>query len=174
MNRSSLFVISSRAIVFPVLVFLQILSVISDEVGFPKAWFEPSKISSELGITKVSQNPMLSGLGLPAVEVRLGKDPLVVFPLADIGLYGGMLNLLEDLHEELGLTYLFVAHDLSLVHHICDHILAIHHVCIVKQGPVDSIFSDPKEDYTKLLLSSIPSPDPDIPLEPKDRKLMRL
>ncbi|MAI43009.1 MAG: hypothetical protein ACJ0Q6_04195 [Candidatus Azotimanducaceae bacterium] len=174
MNRSSLFVISSRAIVFPVLVFLQILSVIADEGGFPKAWFEPSKTSSELGISKVSQNPMLSGLGLPAVEVRHGKNPLVVFPLADIGLYGGMLNVLEDLQEELGLTYLFVAHDLSLVHHICDHILVILHVCIVKQGPLDSSFSDPKEDYTKLLLSAIPSSDSEIPLDPKGRKLMRL
>ena len=85
-----------------------------------------------------------------------------------------IINLLEDLQEELGLTYLFVAHDLSVVHHICDRILVMYRGRVVEEGLVNDVFTNPQEDYTKLLLSAIPSPDPDVPLKPMDRKSLNL
>ena len=92
----------------------------------------------------------------------------------DVSVQAQIINLLEDLQQELGLTYLFVAHDLSVVHHICDRILVMYQGCVVEQGPVEQVFSDPREDYTRLLLSAIPSPDPDIPLQPLDRQTLGL
>ncbi|MEM7018745.1 MAG: ABC transporter ATP-binding protein, partial [Pseudomonadota bacterium] len=80
----------------------------------------------------------------------------------------------EDLQKELGLTYLFVAHDLSVVRHICDRVLVMHHGKVVESGAVDEVFENPQEAYTKLLLSAIPSPDPDIPLQPLDRATLGL
>lgn len=87
----------------------------------------------------------------------------------DVSVQAQIINLLEDLQEELGLTYLFVAHDLSVVHHICDRILVMYRGRIVEDGPVEQVFSNPQQDYTKLLLSAIPSPDPDVPLTPISR-----
>ena len=92
----------------------------------------------------------------------------------DVSVQAQIINLLEDLQQELGLTYLFVAHDLSVVHHICDRILVMHRGHVVEQGPVETVFDNPQEDYTKLLLSAIPSPDPDVPLRPMDRQSLGL
>ena len=92
----------------------------------------------------------------------------------DVSVQAQVINLLEDLQEELGLTYIFVAHDLSVIRHICDRVLVMRHGRVVEQGLVENVFSDPKEDYTKLLLSAIPSPDPDIRLRPEDRKRLVL
>lgn len=92
----------------------------------------------------------------------------------DVSVQAQIINLLEDLQQELGLTYLFVAHDLSVVRHICDRILVMHQGLVVEQGPVEQVFTDPQENYTRLLLSAIPSPDPDIPLQPLDRQTMGL
>ena len=85
-----------------------------------------------------------------------------------------IINLLEDLQRELGLTYLFVAHDLSVVQHICDRVLVMHRGRVVERGAVDELFANPREDYTRLLLSAIPSPDPDVPLQPLDRRTLGL
>jgi peptide/nickel transport system ATP-binding protein len=87
----------------------------------------------------------------------------------DVSVQAQIINLLEDLQNELGLTYLFVAHDLSLVRHICDRVLVMHEGRIVESGSVAEIFEHPKMSYTQLLLSAIPSPDPDIPLAPLSR-----
>ena len=87
----------------------------------------------------------------------------------DVSVQAQIINLLEDLQQELGLTYLFVAHDLSVVQHICDRVLVMHQGQVVESGDVDEIFANPQENYTKLLLSAIPSPDPDIRLQPLDR-----
>ena len=87
----------------------------------------------------------------------------------DVSVQAQIINLLEDLQQELGLTYLFVAHDLSVVQHICDRVLVMHQGRVVESGEVDEIFANPQENYTKLLLSAIPSPDPDIRLQPLDR-----
>ena len=90
----------------------------------------------------------------------------------DVSVQAQVINLLEDLREELGLTYIFVAHDLSVIRHIADRVLVMRHGRIVEQGPVENVFSAPKEDYTKLLLSAIPSPDPDIRLRLEDQSIL--
>ena len=92
----------------------------------------------------------------------------------DVSVQAQIINLLEDLQRELGLTYLFVAHDLSVVQHICDRVLVMHRGRVVESGAVDDLFANPREDYTRLLLSAIPSPDPDIPLRPLDRSTLGL
>ena len=63
--------------------------VLADEETWPRAWFEPAKTASELGVTKFSQSPMLDSQNLPPVEERLPDDPMVIVPLAEIGQYGG-------------------------------------------------------------------------------------
>ena len=92
----------------------------------------------------------------------------------DVSVQAQIINLLEDLQNELGLTYLFVAHDLSVVQHICDRVLVMHRGRVVESGTVDEIFDAPKENYTRLLLSAVPSPDPDVPLKPLDRRELGL
>ncbi|MDE0419870.1 MAG: ATP-binding cassette domain-containing protein [Gammaproteobacteria bacterium] len=92
----------------------------------------------------------------------------------DVSVQAQIINLLEDLQSQLGLTYLFVAHDLSVVQHICDRVLVMHRGRVVETGNVDDIFDNPQEDYTRLLLSAVPSPDPDVPLKPLDRRELGL
>ncbi|HJN50420.1 MAG: ATP-binding cassette domain-containing protein [Pseudomonadales bacterium] len=88
----------------------------------------------------------------------------------DVSVQAQIINLLEDLQRELGLTYLFVAHDLSVVQHICDRVLVMNRGRVVESGTVTDVFERPQENYTKLLLSAIPSTDPDVPLQPLDRE----
>ena len=92
----------------------------------------------------------------------------------DVSVQAQIINLLSDLQDELGLTYLFVAHDLSVVEHICDEIVVMYQGRIVESGPVRAVFDEPRQNYTKLLLSAIPSSDPDEPLRPLDRSVLDL
>ena len=73
----------------------------------------------------------------------------------------GILKLLLNLQERLGLSYLFITHDIATVRAIADEIVVMHMGKVVEQGPKDDIFTPPHPDYTKLLLSSVPDMDPD-------------
>jgi ABC-type microcin C transport system duplicated ATPase subunit YejF len=74
----------------------------------------------------------------------------------DVSVQGQIVNLLEDLQEELGLSYLFIAHDLAVVEHISDYVLVMHHGKIVEAAPADSIYENPQHEYTKTLLAAVP------------------
>ena len=78
----------------------------------------------------------------------------------DVSIQAGVINLLEDLKRKLGLSYLFVAHDLSIVRHLSDRVAVMNKGVFVEEGHVDDIFDNPQDEYTKKLLSAIPIPDP--------------
>ena len=79
----------------------------------------------------------------------------------DVSIQADILNLLKALQKELNLTYLFISHDLSVVAHICDEVAVMYLGRIVEHAPTRELFSNPKHPYTKALLSSIPSIDPE-------------
>ena len=78
----------------------------------------------------------------------------------DVSVQAQIVNLLEDLQEEHGLAYLFVAHDLTVVHHAADRVSVMYLGEIVEEGTVDEIFEEPHHPYTRALLASIPGEDP--------------
>ena len=80
----------------------------------------------------------------------------------DVSIQAGVINLLDELKVKLGISYLFVAHDLAVVRHIADRVAVMYLGAFVEEGDVDSVFDDPQHPYTKALLSAIPIPDPDI------------
>jgi len=81
----------------------------------------------------------------------------------DVSIQAQILNLMNDLQERLGLTYLIIAHNLAVVRHISDYVAVMYLGRIVEIGPVDEIFKRPVHPYTKALLSSVPVPVPSAP-----------
>jgi ABC-type oligopeptide transport system ATPase subunit len=84
----------------------------------------------------------------------------------NVSVQARVLQLLRDLQDEMGLTYIFVSHDLSVIRLICDQVAVMYRGRIVEMGPTEQLFTDPRHAYTRVLLSAIPHPDPGQRLAP--------
>ncbi len=97
-------------------------------------------------------------------EVIIADEPVSAL---DVSIQAQVINLLQDLQDELGLTFLFIAHDLSVVEHISQRIAVMYLGNLMEIGPADLIYNEPLHPYPKALLSAVPIPDPK---GAKDRK----
>ncbi|QOY35154.1 ABC transporter ATP-binding protein [Anaerobacillus isosaccharinicus] len=91
-------------------------------------------------------------------KILVADEPV---SMLDVSIRAGILNLLRRLRKEMGLTMLYVSHDLSTIKYLCDRIAVMYLGKIVEIGPVDQVITNPQHPYTKTLISAVPVPDPD-------------
>jgi ABC-type oligopeptide transport system ATPase subunit len=92
----------------------------------------------------------------------------------DVSIQAQILNLLKDLQQEFGLTYLFIAHDLAVVRAMSDRIAVMNQGKLVELGPAEDVYAEPKDAYTQALLSAVPVPDPRaMKLRKQERRRLR-
>ena len=90
----------------------------------------------------------------------------------DVSIQAQVINLLEDLRDELGLTYLFIAHDLSVVRHLCHRVAVMYLGNMVELAECDELFDNPMHPYTKALLDAVPIPDPTVEAQ-REHKIIK-
>jgi oligopeptide/dipeptide ABC transporter ATP-binding protein len=88
----------------------------------------------------------------------------------DVSIQAGVINLLDELQRNLGLTYVLIAHDLAVVRHVADDVGVMYLGHLVEHGPADQVYDHPQHPYTQALLSAVPVPDP--PVERRRRRIL--
>ncbi|MBY4628851.1 ABC transporter ATP-binding protein [Rhizobium croatiense] len=102
-----------------------------------------------------------------APEFIVADEPVSAL---DVSIQAQVINLLRDLQQRLGLTMLFISHDLAVVEYICDRVIVLYLGRIMEIAPSAALYARPLHPYTRALLSAIPSPDPDTP---RDRQILK-
>ncbi len=103
---------------------------------------------------------LTASAGATSRGLERGATAQQVQVLLDVSIQGQIVNLLEDVQDQFGLTYLFISHDLGMIQHVCDRVAVMYLGKIVENGSGEDIYRRAQHPYTKALLSSVPRPNP--------------